>query len=128
MPFGGRPCPSIWSDVSETIPDLSSSLAADPTWDPVTLHSPLQHLIPATVSEPDDVPFAVVLPVTLDIPTEDREDYKADIFIDDVISVMLDDRAVCAKGAAALLLTIHTVSCPVADLEPVQQNELTVDK
>jgi hypothetical protein len=56
--FGGRPCPSLWSDFSEGITDLSTAIANNPEWDPVTLHSPLQHLIPATVAEAASVPFA----------------------------------------------------------------------
>jgi hypothetical protein len=46
LPFGGQACPSLWSDVSETITDLSNALALDTTCAPDTLHSPLQHLIP----------------------------------------------------------------------------------
>jgi hypothetical protein len=127
MPFGGRPCPSLWSDVSETITDLSNSLAVDPSWDPETLRSPLQHLIPPTVSEPQDVPFADSLPVAFDIPDGEGK-YKADVFIDDVISVVLDDGRGCARGAAASLLAIHAVCRPVADDEPVLRNELTAEK
>jgi hypothetical protein len=40
LPFGGRACPSLWSNISETITDLSNALALDTTWDPETLHSP----------------------------------------------------------------------------------------
>jgi hypothetical protein len=55
LPFGGRPCPSLWSNFLETITDLSNAIANDKSWDPEKLCSPLQHLIPKTVAEPDDV-------------------------------------------------------------------------
>jgi hypothetical protein len=32
LPFGGRACPSLWSDVSETITDLSNALALETRW------------------------------------------------------------------------------------------------
>jgi hypothetical protein len=127
LPFGGRPCPSLWSDLSETITDLSNALALDLTWDPATLHSPLQHLIPPTVSEPESVPFADALPTSVKIPASDGP-YKSDIFIDDLISIILDDGAGCTRGAASSLLAIHTVGRPLADREPVLRNELTAEK
>jgi hypothetical protein len=127
LPFGGRPCPSLWSDLSETITDLSTALALDRTWDPDTLHSPLQHLIPPTFSEPDTVPFAAALPTSVTIPASDG-DYTADVFIDDIISVILDDGAGCKRGAASSLLAIHTVGRPVADHKPVPRHELTAEK
>jgi hypothetical protein len=40
LPFGGRPCPSLWSDFSETITDLSNAIANDESWDPDKLCSP----------------------------------------------------------------------------------------
>jgi hypothetical protein len=127
LPFGGRACPSLWSDVSETITDLSNALALDTTWNPETLHSPLQHLIPQTVSEPESVPFAKALPTSVTIPKSDGT-YKADIFIDDLISIILDDGAGCKRGAASSLLAILTVGRPVAIQEPVPRHKLTAEK
>jgi hypothetical protein len=127
LPFGGRACPSLWSDVSETITDLSNALALETTWDPDTLHSPLQHLIPRTLSEPDSVLFAEALPTSVTMPESDGN-YKADVFIDNLISVILYDRAGCKWGAASSLLAIHTVGRPVASQEPVPRNELTAEK
>jgi hypothetical protein len=37
LPFGGRPCPSLWSDFLETITDLSNAIANDESWDPEKL-------------------------------------------------------------------------------------------
>jgi hypothetical protein len=83
--------------------DLSNALALDTTWDPDTLHSPLQHLIPRTLSEPYTVPFAEALPTSVMIPQSDRNYKKADIFIDDLIYVILDNGAGCKRGAASSL-------------------------
>ena len=46
LTFGGSPNPNIWSEVSETATDLSNALLACKDWDPDTLQSPLQSLIP----------------------------------------------------------------------------------
>jgi hypothetical protein len=54
--------------------------------------------------------------------------YKLDVFIDDVLSVVLDDGEGCKSGAAASLLAIHAVSRPVAVCEPIPRNKLTAEK
>jgi hypothetical protein len=119
LPFGGRPCPSLWSDFLETITVLSTAIALDESWDPETLHSPLQDLIPETESVSDDTPFAQALPQSVRIPVTDGA-YKADVFIDDGHG--------CHRGVAASLLAIHAVCRPVSPSEPVPRDELTADK
>jgi hypothetical protein len=127
MPFGGRPCPSLFADFSETITDLSNAIARDPSWDPRTLSSPLQRLIPETVHEPDEVPFGQALPSSVHLP-DDEGEYKADVYIDDILVAMLDDEMGCERGSAAALLAIHTVGRPLAKVEPVERDELTAEK
>jgi hypothetical protein len=127
MQFGGRPCPSLFGDFSEVITDLSSTLAGDPSWDPDTLYSPLQHLIPPTLDEPDDVPFAQTLPTSVQLPDDDG-DYKADVYINDILVAMLGDDEGCARGSAAALLAIHSIGRPVASDEPIAWDELTAEK
>jgi hypothetical protein len=96
LPFRGRPCPSLlWSDFLEMITDLSNAIANDESWDPEKLCWPLQHLIPKTVAESDDIPFEQGLPMSVAIPKSDGS-YKSDFFIDNVISVVLDDGEGCS--------------------------------
>jgi hypothetical protein len=127
LTFGGRPYPSLWSDFSETITDLSNAIANDESWDPEKLCSPLQHLIPKTVAEPDDNPFEQTLPMSIEIPKSDGL-YKSDVFIDEIISVVIDDGKGCKRGAADSLLAIHAICRPVAVCGPIKRNELTAEK
>jgi hypothetical protein len=127
MPFGGKPCPSLFADFSETITDLSNAIATDPSWNPATLRSPLQHLIPRTVTEPDEAPFAQSLPTSVHLPADDNS-YKADVYIDDILVAVLDDQKGCHKGSAAALLAIHSVGRPVAVDEPISRDQLTAEK
>jgi hypothetical protein len=127
LPFGGRPCPSLWSDFSETITNLSHAIANDESWHPEKLCSPLQHLIPKTVAEPGDIPFEQTLPMSVEIPKSDGS-YKSDFFFDDVISVVIDDGEGCKRGAVASLLAINAVCRPVTVREPIEKNELTAEK
>jgi hypothetical protein len=61
------------------------------------------------------------------VPTSDGH-YKADIFIDDLISIILNNGAGCKWGAASSLLAIHTAGRPLADHKPVPRNNLTAEK
>jgi hypothetical protein len=63
------------------ITDLSTVIALDETWDPDTLHSPLQDLIPMMESASDTIPFAHSLPQSVHVPTTDGA-YKASLFDD----------------------------------------------
>jgi hypothetical protein len=124
LPFGGHPAsPNLWRNFSDSISDLSTAIAKDSSWDPGELHSPLQGLIPMTVSASDDVPFGQALPMCVTLPSSCEGTYKADVFIDHVISVVLDKNQGCKKGVAVSLLAIHAVTRPVASLEPVAHHE-----
>jgi hypothetical protein len=67
LPFGGRPCPSLWNDFLKTITGLSNAIVNDESGDPDKLCSPLQHLIPQTVAEPDGILFEQALPMSITI-------------------------------------------------------------
>ena len=69
LTFGGASNPSQWSDVSEAMFDLANDIVRNPGWDPKTQRSPHQALIDGRVElEPDDVPFAPALDVTVTLP------------------------------------------------------------
>jgi hypothetical protein len=56
MTFGGAPCPSQWSILSHTGADLAMDIANHPAWNPLELHSPRQHRLPAVPPCPPDRP------------------------------------------------------------------------
>jgi hypothetical protein len=57
-----------------------------------------------TVAEADSVPFAQAGPVRVEL-LQDEGTYRSDVFIDDIILVILDD---------ASLFTIHAVCRPLS--------------
>ena len=60
--------------------------------------------------------------------SESDGNYKADVFIDDLICVMLDDGDGCKRGVSSSLLAIRAVTQSVAATEPVPQHELPAEK
>lgn len=62
------------------ITSISNVIVNDGSWDPNTLKSPLQHLIPPTVGEPDGVQFEEqALPLSVTSPTSGGC-HKVDVF------------------------------------------------
>jgi hypothetical protein len=54
--------------------------------------------------------------------------YKANVFIDDVILVVLNNNIGFFCGTVAALLAIHTICRPVSRCEPLPRNEHTANK
>jgi hypothetical protein len=65
--------------------------ANDDSWRPGTPKVLLQNWILPTVAELDGVPFEQALPMSVETPASDGA-FKADVFTDDIILVVLDDK------------------------------------
>ena len=120
--FGGSPCPSEWSIISESTCDLANMLLSHSTWDPNTLHSPIQLQIPPPVIMSDDVPFHPGRPLMVQIPINQLG--KADVFIDDIVTVALGTEAYIQNADSAVPLAIHILGRPVAPNEPIPRQDL----
>lgn len=99
----------------------------DPDWDPPTLHSPLQDKLPPDNPLPGDIPFNQALPTIISPPIDCCA--KSDIYIDDKITVSLDDPMILPKAKATVLLAIHVVSHPIQPNEPIpRENIVSISK
>ncbi|KAL3767984.1 hypothetical protein ACHAWU_005442 [Discostella pseudostelligera] len=72
LTFGGAPCPYEWSIISELICDLATAIISDKDWDPHTLYSPEQHLVPKPTFLPDDIPFGEGKELIVDIDVDEH--------------------------------------------------------
>ena len=120
--FGGRPCPNEWSIISETICDLTNAVLENKDWDPKSTFPPDSHLIPDPRMINDDIPFEPSLPLIVDIPRCITG--KADVYIDDIISIILDMGDNLAKGKLAAALAVHLVSRHTVDNEPIPRHPM----
>jgi hypothetical protein len=126
MTFGGAPCPSQWSVLSDAGYDLATDLANNKDWNPKELHSPHQHRLstvpPAPRNRPTPHPARELL---FDFPTDDhRLLHKFDNYIDDLLGVGIETDAdsverLCAAGS----LVIHTLAQPVGAHEPIPRDD-----
>jgi hypothetical protein len=124
LSFGGKPCPSEWGVISETICDLANAILHNNDWDPDKLFAPNQHLVPAQMLLDDDTPFAEGAELIVDIPIDPREMH--DLYIDDIIGLTVDIPGTnhITHGQAAALLAINTTAWPNHPEEPIPHKSM----
>ena len=121
--FGGRPSPSLFSEVSESVTDLANALARCESWDPGDLLPNHSNLIGEMKLEPDTIPLAKARELIVD-PKMDAFGL-IDVFIDDIISVfpaISPDHA--KKCSLAALLAMDVASRPVHPHETVPRDPM----
>lgn len=121
LPFGVANGPNNYSLMSEPIFDLTNDVLRDPTFDPATLHSPLQSQFELPAAPYDEsTPFEPARPLFMDLPLFWA---MADGYIDDIITIVLDvgDWLKNAVNAAALI--IHSIVRPTDTAGPLPHNE-----
>ena len=124
LTFGGSPCPNEWGVISETVCDLTNAILHDDEWDPSILHSPSQHLIPCKEILSDDIPFAQVDELIVNVPFNDRG--FVDDYIDDLIGLTVDIPGSnnADRLERAPLLAIHTLARPIHPDEPIPRHDM----
>ncbi len=123
MTFGGSPNPALWGNISESITDLANALLRCKDWDPKELKSPLQHLVPS--HEPSENPEELTKALPIDVDTLSSNcDAKADIYIDDGISVAVDEGDNVKRAEAAMLLAMHVIGRPFDADDPIPRKDI----
>jgi len=88
LAFGGKPCPSVFGEMSEATCDLANATARISPWDTrndIPTHAPV---LQDPIFLGNDIPFAPALPLLVD-PCVD-ECGGSEVFVDDVFSAFLD--------------------------------------
>ncbi|GKY96663.1 hypothetical protein MPSEU_000625900 [Mayamaea pseudoterrestris] len=127
MTFGGSPCPTIFSDLSEMVTDAANWLVRDAAWNPEQLQSRfIEHITTTPVVYPDaSTPFALARPTTVNalIPVDGLPFF--DVFLDDHLGLIVhtNDDALL-RGAHAIPLMLDVMGRPLRDDEPLPRNAL----
>ena len=120
LPFGVAAGPSIYSTISETIFDLTNDILNDKTWDIDHINSPLQSELEKPFYLDDSLPFETLQPLEVYIPL--RHTF-CDGYIDDFLSVGLDEADLLRRSQEAPTLAVHSVFRPVHDDEPIHRDD-----
>ena len=126
LPFGGAPCPSDFCLVSDVITDTINDLLASKTWDPQVIKSDYIVNIPSPRAEPASEPFAVAR--SLSVPIFDEPDGKADVFVDDIMSITVDSGNNLEKLMAAPCTVIHAIAHSANGKTHIKRQDLISDE
>ena len=126
LPFGGAPCPSDFCLVSDVITDTINDLLASTTWDPKTVCSKYKYNIPSQISLPASEPFAQAR--TLSVPLDNEPDSKADVFVDDIMSVTVNINDNLDRLVTAPCTVIHAIAHKAVGNTHIQRQDLISDE
>ena len=113
LPFGGSPCPSEFCLLSDITTDTINDLMQCKDWDPCLIHSDYVTKIPAAKTLPADIPFAQARELSVDIDVD--EDCKADVFVDDIITIGADVNDNLQRITTALCSILHAFAHNATD-------------
>jgi hypothetical protein len=122
LTFGGAPCPLEWGSIAESICNLTNAILLNDNWNPLSLQSPPQHLVPNKIILDDDIPFGIGRDLIVDIPVDPRG--TVNLYIDNFcgLTVDIDDNALRLKRAP--LLALGSAAQEVAEIEPLPRNDI----
>ena len=121
--FGGKPCPFLFSEVSESVTDLSNAIVRCPSWDPKLLRPTHSELLGVPRREDPDAPLAQARSMMVD--TETDEFGASEVFLDDLLSAFPDlSEDHVERCSLAPLLALDTVSRPVQADEPLPRDAM----
>ena len=122
MSFGTSEGPGKHDIPSNMCVELSQRIVDDLTWDPKDLHSPRAVDIPADKRLPAEIPFGKAH--ELIVKFTDEKDCYIDGFIDDLISIILDELDLPERGRNAVALALHTFFRPTNADDPVPRDDI----
>ena len=123
LPFGVANGPNDFCLVSEMVMDLTNDILRNNTWSPKTIHSPLQKQFDKPKEQyPDTEKYSEARPLLIYVPFHPA---VADGYIDDVITVMLDEEDWVEKGQNAAPLAVHTTFRPIDKRDILPRDDVT---
>lgn len=123
LTFGGKPCPTIFSDISEATCDLANAITRLHPWDPSEDIPPHLDLLTLPSQTLPTTPLAPALPLIVQ-PTVDDHSYH-ECFIDDIFQSCLALSPSHIKRAnQSALLAIDAISRPLHSQEPVPRDPM----
>lgn len=120
--FGGSPCPSEFSVISDMATDAINDLLPCRTWDHTTVVAAFAKNIPPAQSLDSAIPFAAAKDMVVAIPLEPHG--KADCFIDDIITVAVDLGENRAQIEAAPCTILHAMAHKASNQVSTPRDEI----
>ena len=125
LPFGGSPCPSEFCLLSDVITDVINDLLVSDEWIPKNLHSHYLRKIPKPKALGESVPFATAKEMSVRI--DEGDICKADVFIDDIITVGVDVKDHLLRIMAAPSTVMHAFTHEAKGNTHIARQDFIVD-
>ena len=110
LPFGTTPAPEEYTTVSEAAIDLGNDILWGESWDTDDRNSSHRSLLPQEEKQKSEIHLAKADPLAVDITVTEA---SIDGFIDDIITIMVDDKQWIHHAKSAALLVIYTLFRPL---------------
>ncbi|WP_317201517.1 hypothetical protein [Janthinobacterium sp.] len=126
--FGGRPSPTSFAELSESVTDLANALVRCTLWNPNEIRPSHSTLLGEPKYEDESIPFGQARKLLVKPETDDLG--LIDVFLDDIISVFpaLSDENV-DRCTLAALLAMEVTSRPRLKFEILPRDDmLAIDK
>ena len=120
LPFGVSPGPSLYSTISECIYDVVNDLLNEKQWNRKILNSPQVSLLQKP--EPPDTSIGLEEAHKLAVYIPERNSF-ADGYIDDCLSVALDEDDEIQRSQEAPPLVVHAIFRPLDAADPLPRDE-----
>ena len=106
LPFRTTPAPAEYMTISEAAIDLGNDLLQYQSWDTNDLNSPHRSLLPPEEKQQSASHLTKADPLAVDITATE---VSMNGFIDDIITITVDDDHWIDHAKSAALLVIHTL-------------------
>ena len=106
LPFGTTPAPVEYTTISEVAIDLGNDLPQDQSWDTDDLNSPHRSLLSPEENHQSTRHLAKADPLAVEIIATEA---SMDGFIDDIITITVNDDHWIDLAKSAALLVTHTL-------------------
>ena len=120
LPFGTTPAPAEYTTVSEAAIDLGNDILQDKSWETDDLNSPHRSLLPPEEKQQSASHLEKADPLAVEIIVTEA---SMDVFINDIITITVDDEHWVDRAKSAALLVINTLFQPLQPLEPLKRDD-----
>ena len=117
LPFGTTPAPAEYTTVSKAEIDLVNDLLRGKSWDTENLNSPHRSSLPKEDEKQSENHLTKADPLAVDITATEE---SMDVFINNIITITVDEKHWIERAKSAVLLVIHTLFRPLQPSEPLK--------
>jgi hypothetical protein len=122
LTFVGVPCPLEWGSITESICNLANAILLSDDWNPLSLQSPAQHLVPDKIVWANDTPFGIGRDLIVDIPANPRG--TVELYINDFVGLTVDINNNAVRLKRAPLLAVGSAAQEVSEVEPLPRDDM----